>query len=159
YRESTGNSSYNALWATIDKRLSGGLRFNASYTLSKSIDYNSRTNQGIVVQDSYNLRGDRAPSDFDTRHRFVISALYQLPFPGNQVVEGWQLSTITQSQSGNPITILSGNALAIAGTPAFPAVASNTLTGLATLRPDLVGPITLHPTNEPTVWFGNLVCD
>jgi len=159
YRESTGNSNYNALWATVDKRLSNVLRLNASYTLSKSIDYNSRTNQGVVVQNSYDLRADRAPSDFDTRHRFVVSALYQLPFHGNQLIEGWQLTTITQSQSGNPITILAGNALAIGGTPSFPAVAGNTLTGLATLRPDLVGPVTLHPTGEPTVWFNNLVCD
>jgi outer membrane receptor protein involved in Fe transport len=161
YRESSGNSNYNALWATVDKRLSAGLRLNASYTLSKSIDYNSRTNQGIVVQNSYNLRADRAPSDFDTRHRFVVSALYQLPFRGNQLVEGWQLSTITQSQSGNPINILSGNALAITSgnLTLFPAVASNTLTGLGTLRPDLIGPVTLHPTGEPTQWFNNLVCD
>lgn len=146
YRESSGNSNYNALWVTVDKRMSRGLQFNASYTLSKSIDYNSRTNQGIVVQNSNNLRGDRAPSDFDTRHRFVISAIYQLPFRGNPLVEGWQLSTITQSQSGNPINIVASSAL-------------NTLTGLGTLRPDQLGPIDIRPTGEPTVWFSNLVCD
>jgi outer membrane receptor protein involved in Fe transport len=157
-RESTGNSNYNALWVSLNKRMSGGLQFNASYTLSKSIDYNSRTNQGIVVQNSYDLRGDRAPSDFDTRHRFVISAIYQLPFRGNRFVEGWQLSTITQSQSGNPINILAGNALAISGTN-LPGLASSTLTGLATLRPDQTGPVVLRPSGEPTVWFNNLVCD
>ena len=60
FREGTGNSSYNALWATAAKRLSKGLQFNASYTWSKSIDYNSQSSQGITVQDSNNLRGDRA---------------------------------------------------------------------------------------------------
>jgi outer membrane receptor protein involved in Fe transport len=156
-RESTGNSLYNALWVSANKRLSRGLQFNASYTFSKSIDYNSRTNQGVVVQDNNNLRGDRALSDFDTRHRFVISALYQLPFRGNALVEGWQLSTITQSQSGNPFTIFSGNALLI--NAGLPAVTSNTLTGNANLRPDLIGPINIRPTGEPTLWFSNLVCD
>jgi hypothetical protein len=59
---------------------------------------------GVTVQDSYNLRGDRGLSDFDVRHRFVISGLYELPFKGNQFKEGWQLSFIEQSQGGNPVT-------------------------------------------------------
>ena len=67
------------------------------------------------MQDSYNLRGDRGLSDFDVRHRFVISGLYELPFKGNQFKEGWQLSFIEQSQSGNPVTLLAGNAGAIGG--------------------------------------------
>ena len=69
-----------------------------------------------MVQDSYNLRGDRGLSDYDARHRFVISGLYELPWKGNRLVEGWQLGTIFQVQSGNPINILAGNPLAIAGT-------------------------------------------
>ena len=84
--EGTGNSSYNALWLTANKRLSRGLQFNASYTFSKSIDYNSLNSQGVVIQDSYNLRGSRGLSDFDARHRFVISGLYELPFRGNRLV-------------------------------------------------------------------------
>jgi hypothetical protein len=135
-RESGGNSSYNALWVTANKRFSRGLQFNASYTFSKSIDYNSLTNQGITVQDSYNLLGDRGLSDFDARHRFVINLLYELPFKGSRLVDGWQLSTITQLQSGNPINLIFNN-------PAF--------TGTATLRPDLIGPITI--IGEPNRWF------
>jgi outer membrane receptor protein involved in Fe transport len=156
-REGTGNSSYNALWVTAIKRLSRGLQFNASYTWSKSIDYNSQSSQGVTVQDSYNLRGDRGLSDFDARHRFVINMIYELPFSGNALVEGWQLSMITQSQSGNPVNILAGNAAAIAGPTAIPAANSNALTGVATLRPDVTGPITV--TGRPEQWFVNTVCD
>ena len=110
FREGTGNSSYNALWVTANKRLSNGFQFNASYTFSKSIDYNSQSSQGVTVQDSFNLRGDRGLSDFDARHRFVVNGIYELPFNRNQLVGGWQLSFITQSQSGNPVTLLAGNA-------------------------------------------------
>jgi hypothetical protein len=160
FREGTGVSSYNALWVTGTKRLSRGLQFNASYTWSKSIDYNSQSSQGVTLQDSYNLRGDRGLSDFDARHRFVISGLYELPFHGNQLKEGWQLSLITQSQSGNPVTLLAGNAGAIG---AIPAANANSLTGLATLRPDVVGPITIAPTAATGVigvqWFSGAVCD
>ena len=155
--ESSGNSSYNALWATATKRLSRNFQFNASYTWSKSIDYNSLNSQGVVVQDSYNLRGDRGLSDFDARHRFVISGLYELPWKGNRLVEGWQLGTIVQLQTGNPINILAGNPLAIAGTGIGAGSGIATFTGLATVRPDLIGDPQILGT--PNQWFTNTVCD
>ncbi|MBO0862866.1 MAG: TonB-dependent receptor, partial [Chloracidobacterium sp.] len=135
-RESGGNSSYNALWVTANKRFAQGLQFNTSYTFSKSIDFNSLTNQGITVQNSYNLLGDRGLSDFDARHRFVINLLYELPFKGSRLVQGWQFSTITQLQSGNPINLIFNN-------PTF--------SGTATLRPDLIGPIAI--LGDPARWF------
>ncbi|MEN3328848.1 MAG: hypothetical protein V7638_3655 [Acidobacteriota bacterium] len=163
FREGTGNSNYNALWVTAEKRMGKGLQFNASYTFSKSIDYNSQSSQGVTVQDSYNLRGDRGLSDFDVRHRFVISGLYELPIKGNQFKEGWQLSFIEQSQGGNPVTLLAGNVGALPGN--IPAANANSLTGLATLRPDISGPVTISPTAAPASsgigvqWFANSVCD
>jgi hypothetical protein len=135
--DSAANSSYNALWITANKRLSRGLQFNTSYTFSKSIDYNSLNSQGVVVQDSFNIRGDRGLSDFDARHRFVVNAIYELPFSGNRFVEGWQLSTITQLQSGNPVNIIVGNL--------------NSLTGVGTIRPDQIAPIRI--IGSPTQWF------
>jgi outer membrane receptor protein involved in Fe transport len=161
FREGTGNSSYNALWVTATKRLSRGLQFNASYTFSKSIDYNSQSSQGVTLQDSNNIKGDRGLSDFDARHRFVISGLYELPFKKDSVLGGWQFSAIVQAQSGNPVTLLAGNAGAIVG--GAPAANANSLTGLATLRPDLGTPIVISPTAAATgngvQWFPNLVCD
>ncbi len=164
-REGTGNSSYNALWVTANKRLSRGLQFNASYTLSKSIDYNSQSSQGVTVQDSYNVRGDRGLSDYDARHRFVINTIYELPFHGNRLVEGFQLAVITQSQSGNPVNILAGNAGLLTtpnpngGAPITLAAAGNgnSLTGVATLRPDVTGPIVV--TRNPNQYFNNAICD
>lgn len=135
--DSAGNSSYNALWASVNKRLSRGFQMSASYAWSKSIDWNSR-NGGTFVQDSYNLRGDRGLSDFDARQRFSINWIYDLPFHGNKFFEGWELTGITQSQSGNPIVILAGSGFV-------------NLTGTATLRPDLVGPVQV--LRDPNNWF------
>ncbi|PYS89339.1 MAG: hypothetical protein DMF64_18060 [Acidobacteria bacterium] len=154
-REGTGSSSYNALWVTANKRLARGLQFNASYTFSKSIDYNSQSSQGVTLQDSYNLRGDRGLSDFDARHRFVVNAIYDLPFKGRRLTEGWQIGLITQAQSGNPVNILAGNAAAITGGAG--AANANSLTGLATLRPDAGAAIVLLRT--PEQWFNAAVCD
>ncbi|MGH9763575.1 MAG: TonB-dependent receptor domain-containing protein, partial [Blastocatellia bacterium] len=141
--DGVGNSSYNALWATANKRLGHGLQFNASYTFSKSLDYNSLSSQGVVVQDSNNLRNDRGLSDYNATHRFVINWIYDLPFKGNRVVEGWRLSAITQWQTGNPINLF------VSGLSGF--------TGNTTIRPDVIGPI--HVTGDPTQWFTNVVCD
>ncbi len=151
---SAGNSNYNALWLTANKRFRQGLQFNASYTLSKSIDYNSLNSQGAVVQDSFNLRGNRGLSDFDARNRFVANYLYELPFKGNRFIEGWQVSGITQWQTGNPINILAGNPVTLPGTLPAPV---GRFTGLATIRPDVAGQIKV--LGDPNQWFTNSVCD
>jgi hypothetical protein len=135
--ESSGDSSYNALWVTAARRLARGLQFDASYTWSKSLDYNSLSSQGIVAQDSYDLDGSRGLSDFDARHRFVFNAIYELPFGGNRLVEGWQLAVIVQSQSGSPFNIVTTN---------------STVNGVAgTLRPDVNGPVQMP--GRVDAWF------
>jgi Carboxypeptidase regulatory-like domain/TonB dependent receptor len=135
--ESTGFSSYRALWASATKRLSRGLSFDASYTWSKSLDTNSLNSSGFAVQDSYNIPNEYGLSDFDARHRFVVSATYELPFSGHALTRGWQLATIIQVQSGNPFNIVTSN---------------STLNGLPnTVRPDRTGPISIF--GSVNQWF------
>ena len=139
--EGSGNSSYNALWVTATRRLTRHLQFDASYTWSRSLDYSSFSTQGVVVQDSYDLAGSRGLSDFDARHRFVISAVYELPFRGNRLVDGWQLAAIVQSQSGNPVNIVTTN---------------SAVSGVAgTLRPDVTGPVEILGSVD--AWFDTSV--
>jgi hypothetical protein len=137
-----GRSRYDALWVALNQRFTRGLQFNASYTLSKSKDTNSLNSQGVVVQDSTNIDADFAPSDFDARHRFVVSALWELPFKGNRLAEGWQVSIISQGQSGSPVNVVTG--LGNTGV-------------INTVRPDLLRPIEI--IGEPTQWMDNTVCD
>jgi hypothetical protein len=138
-RDSSSNSQYNALWVTANKRMSRGLQFNASYTWSHSIDEASRNNNGIVVQDSTNIFGSRGPSDFDARHRFVVNAIYDLPFKGNRFKSGWSVAPIVSLQSGNPFNVI---------------IASTTITGLGTVRPNANGPVVLSGS-ALTNWFAN----
>jgi outer membrane receptor protein involved in Fe transport len=148
---SNGNSTYNALWVTSNLNPWHGFQFNASYTYSKSLDYTSQNGQGVVIQNSLNPAGDKGLSDFDARNRFSMNFIYALPFKGNRFFEGWQVGSIIQSQSGNPVNLVA-NAGGISG-----------LTGLATLRPDLIGPVQLvsTPVAGGTIqWFANTtVCD
>jgi outer membrane receptor protein involved in Fe transport len=149
---SNGNSSYNALWVTSNMRPFHGFQFNASYTFSKSLDYTSQNGQGVVLQNSLNPAGDRGLSDFDARNRFVVNFIYDLPFKGNRLVDGWQIGSIISDQSGNPVN-LQANGVGIGG-----------LTGLSTLRPDQIGPIQI--LNTPLTngsgniqYFSSTVCD
>ena len=91
----------------------------------------------IVVQDSNNIGDSEGPSDFDVRHRFSINAIYELPFTGNGFKEGWQLSVVTQAQTGSPVNVVTG---------------INTFNGVNnTLRPDLVGDPAI--IGSVTQWF------
>jgi hypothetical protein len=135
--ESTGFSSYRALWVSATKRLSRGVQFDTSYTWSRSRDTNSLNSSGYAVQDSYNIAGQYGRSDFDAPHRFIVSGSYDLPFPDHPLLSGWQLAAIVQSQSGNPVNIVTS---------------TSTLTGTPnTVRPDLVGPIRIIGSVDQ--WF------
>ena len=138
---SAGRSRYKGLWFTLQQRLKGGLQFNGSYTLSKSEDTNSLNSQGVVVQDSTDIQNDFAPSDYDVKHRYVVSAIWELPFKGSQLKEGWQIAIVTQGQTGNPINILT----------------NLNFTGNANIRPDLVGNLVV--TGDPNRWYSTEVCD
>ena len=137
--DSGANSSYNALWVTLNKRTSKGLQFNTSYTYSKSIDNNSLNSQGVIVQNSLDIGNSRGLSDFDVRHRFVFSGFYELPFKGNRLMNGWQLGIISQAQTGNPLNVVTS----ITG-----------FTGVGSLRPDLIAAVSA--TGNPNQWFSNV---
>jgi hypothetical protein len=122
--ESVGNSSYQAMWLDIKRRFSNGFQFDSNYSWSKSIDENSRNNQGLVIQDSNNIHGDRGLSDFNAGGRFVVSGIYELPFKGNRLKSGWQLSAIETLQSGSPLNFRLSN---------------TSFAGAAVLRPNVTG--------------------
>jgi hypothetical protein len=139
---SGGNSSYNAVWITANKHVSRGLEFLATYTYSKSIDYNSlSTGESYIIQNAYNPRGDRGLSEFDVRNRFALSGFYQLPFKGNRLISGWQVGLFFQAQSGSPLN---------------PTLSIGPGPGISlTVRPDLLGEI--HTSGNPSNWFSNAV--
>jgi hypothetical protein len=149
--ESSGFSNYHAGWVSVSKRLSRGLQLETSYTLSKSLDTNSLNSSGFAVQNSYDIPGQYGLSDFAARHRFVLSATYALPFTGSVLTRGWQVASVVQAQSGNPVNIVTSN---------------SRLTGVAnSVRPDVTGPIgiigSVDQWFDPSVFmavdrFGNL---
>jgi hypothetical protein len=108
-QDTIANSAYNSLQASLDKRFAHGLQFTAAYTFSKSFDEASSF-EGIL--NPIDPRLSRALSEFDARHRFVLSYYWALPFAKHdglkgKFVDGWGLSGITTLQTGFPIRITS----------------------------------------------------
>jgi Carboxypeptidase regulatory-like domain len=156
---SLGSSDYKGLWITANHRLNHGLQLQGSYTLSKSTDTNSYDGTGAgnngSLQDSYNIADSVGPSDFDVRHRMSLNATWELPFHGNRLKDGWQIVVVEQAQTGNPFNIITNIA---------------TITGVTSVRPDLIGAlptINPHPNNDSNgfpvsyQWFDGqtTVCD
>lgn len=121
------NSNYEAGTLKLTRRLSAGLTALIGYTYSKSLDNGSSTggteaNLSLTKpQAGYCISkacGEYGPSNFDSRHRFVASVLYELPFgKGKQflskgiasnIVGGWQLNSIVTISSGFPLEIGDG---------------------------------------------------
>jgi Carboxypeptidase regulatory-like domain/TonB dependent receptor len=125
---SAGFSNYNSLQTRVEKRFSRGLTFLASFTWAHALDIASNADLG--AQNNGDFRDFRNPSqeygnsDFDIRHRFVFSYLYELPIGHgkrmmgdasgvlNQIVGGWQVGGITSVSSGNWFTITDDNGVA-----------------------------------------------
>jgi hypothetical protein len=128
YIDSDSLSNYNALWFTMRKALAHGIQINSTYVWSKSQDLNSLGSQGTYsLQNNFDPKGDYGLSDFDARNHFVFSGIWNLPFHGNRLVDGWLLANITQLQSGNPMNV----------------VTTSTYNGVSgTIRPTLLGQYT-----------------
>ena len=110
------NSVYHALQVGANRTV-GDLTLSFSYTYSHSIDTSSDAGDATFV-DGYNLRGNRASSNFDLRHSASISYVYTLPFFKSSqgfartMLGGWQASGITVIQSGLPFNVLNGSTYA-----------------------------------------------
>jgi hypothetical protein len=97
-------SNYNSLQATLSKRMTHGVSFIAGYTFAHGLDSGSLNRFGLLPQNAYNPGAEYGNSDFDVRHRFTLTATYNIPGIKGfaQLLEGWQLNTIVTLQSGQP---------------------------------------------------------
>ncbi|HEU4769281.1 MAG TPA: TonB-dependent receptor [Pyrinomonadaceae bacterium] len=113
--QSSSNSEYNSLQLSVTKRFSRGLQFLSAYTYGKSNDYYSggTINELFAVAgDQFDWRTNYGPSDFDRRHRFVTSFVYDLPSLVSEsssarvILNNWQLNGILTLQTGTPYSVV-----------------------------------------------------
>lgn len=112
--ESTGDSSYNALQLTLNRRFTDRLSYQASYTWGHAISNVALTAFTNTTSDPYNYDLDRGDSDLDRRHSFVSNAVYALPsFErlgsfGRNVLGDWQLNGIFSYFGSTPLELTTG---------------------------------------------------
>ncbi len=100
---SDAQSNYRALILKANKRFADGWMLNASYTYSRARDNDSNersvSSSSAYPEDQYNLDAEWGPSDYDVKHKFVLSSTVMLPY---DVM--W--STIVYIRSGFPFSAL-----------------------------------------------------
>jgi hypothetical protein len=141
--QNVANSSYHALQATL-RRTKGPLTLGLAYTYSHSLDDASDRSDTTFVN-SFDLKSNRASSNFDQRHLLHISCAYELPalrssFFGSSLLadtfRGWELSGITLFESGTPFSVINGASPNGISVPDNAGVANGVGIGA---YPDLVG--------------------
>ena len=125
YISNESSSNYEGLNAQLRKNFSHNLTFTANYTFGKVLDnltegglgdYFNTNGYGILysgVSDIQHPSLDYGPSEFDVRHRFTFTGLWNIPGPRssgplNKILGGWALNTIISLQSGRPFDVYCG---------------------------------------------------
>jgi hypothetical protein len=111
--EGSGDSYYNGMIVSFNKRAARWANVRVSYTLSKTTD-DAGNFFFSTPQDNFNLRGDMGLSDNDQRHRLVVSGSFQAPQQGKEeglrrALQGFQLSYIFTYASRLPFNVLLGS--------------------------------------------------
>ena len=116
YKTSGGSDSYNALQATLSRRFNTGMTLNAQYTFSRSFGNTAGSNEARTLATNFNFEDDRGYNNFDVRHTFNLSAIYNLPFGkgkryslgavGNALFGDLEIGGIVNARSGLPIEVL-----------------------------------------------------
>lgn len=111
--ESAGDSYYDGMVVSFNKRAARWSNVRVSYTLSKTID-DAGNFFFSTPQNNLNLRDDMGRSDNDQRHRLVVSGSFQAPEQGKaegvrRALQGFQLSYILTYASRLPFNVLLGS--------------------------------------------------
>ena len=132
------SSNYHALQVKFDRKFSGGFLMTTAYTYGKALGF--KTDGGTVTINSTvggladyiggDIRRNYATLEYDRRHTFVNSIIYELPFGkgkplltsgvGSQLLGGWQVSTVLTAMTGLPLVFSGGGALNAPGNQQVP---------------------------------------
>ena len=111
---SIGNSLYNGFTMTVTKRFSHGFEMVSGWTWSHTIDDSTDLSTLLNPQDNSNPNGERGNSDFDQRHRWITSAVYQTPYRQSdsewwkKILANFTVSPVIELASGRPYNVLLG---------------------------------------------------
>lgn len=103
------NSNYHSLQISATRRFTGASQVQLAYTFAKNLTDN-QSDRSNAPMDAFNIGAEYGRAVLDRRHVLTINYIYELPFYSKQqgfvgkVLGGWQLSGITNIQTGLPFT-------------------------------------------------------
>lgn len=109
--QTSANSNYNSLQISLNQRNWHGFNTQMAYTWSHSIDTASDGQDAVPnsaqPNDSTNINSNKGNSNFDTRHRFVLTSTYDIPALQSigKFGSGWALSGVLTIMSGHPFSL------------------------------------------------------
>jgi Carboxypeptidase regulatory-like domain/TonB dependent receptor/TonB-dependent Receptor Plug Domain len=120
--EGNANSNFHSAQVSLTRRGTPDLNYTVAYTFSKDLGYSSSLHLSgpdpmlidgelDVPQNSLDLKGEYGRSIFDSRHRFVASTTYVIPFArtltgmSHLLLDGWQFNALAAINSGTPFTV------------------------------------------------------
>jgi hypothetical protein len=140
-------SRYNGLQTSLNSRFSNSLQGYLSYTFSHCVDL-AYTYGGLGGNNGtsnwnnpYDGSTDKGNCSYDIRQNLTFNAVYVLPFKGNRLVSGWQLSGIESWHTGVPFTVLSYNGRDGLGN------------NFATSRPNIIAGCDITANQNRLHWF------
>jgi hypothetical protein len=112
------DSRYNSLQTSVNRRFSRSVQAQFSYTWSKCMDdgafgvgsFNgsSTATTPSAIENPFNQKPDKAVCGYDITNVFRLNGLWALPFHGNRLINGWQLSGILSKYGGVPLNANTG---------------------------------------------------
>jgi hypothetical protein len=109
YKTSGGYNSYNSMQLSLTRRASNGVTMNAQYTLGYSKGNTGGSNEAVTANNNARAQSDfdydNGYNNFDVRHTFNLSALYDVPGHG-PILGGWSIAGIVNARSGIPVPVL-----------------------------------------------------
>jgi hypothetical protein len=119
FKTAGGTDTYNALQTQLSRRFGTGLTMNAQYTFGRSFGNTAGSNEARTAANNARAieayKYDRSYNNFDVRHTFNLSAVYDLPIgrgkhfdlggAGNAILGNWEIGTILNARSGLPIEV------------------------------------------------------
>ena len=118
YKTSGGTDHYDSLQMTLNRRYRSGLSLGAQYTWAHGIGNTGGSTKRIPRAIPFNFAADRGSNNFDVRHSFNLTALYELPVGKGKkflkdapeavdlLLGGWQLGGVVNARTGVPVDVL-----------------------------------------------------
>lgn len=140
-------SRYNGLQMSVNQRFASNFQTYFSYTFSHCVDL-AYTYGGLggnngtsAWNNPYDGATDKGNCSFDIRHNLTLNAVYRLPFRGNRLVEGWQITGIESFRTGVPFTVTTGFDTALLGN------------NFATPRPNRIAGCDIQANQSRIHWY------